>query len=869
MPIQLTCYPPLGKVTCLKTEKIRFTVLIEPASQYQWEVQIWHNIGVSEWAALSLSECPPTAVPALSSREDPGYRGVFAGEIFLPQSGTARFTIRYREAPDEEWRWANKEPDHQDGELVFISHHLGSELAASSAQEFANYFDNLSSDIQVEVRKSEAPGAALWNVSGSVEEARDGHSGIVRLPLGVPSSMSRFFALARVETSWLGPRQGKDRLDFTEDAILCSFLRTDGVHVVLLGVTVDDILTVLNSGPAGEVVIKSRNDNPRPSRFQVLAAAAGNFEVATSALIYEARKLVHPYGIMPQEDPVAQWLSEWYDGLAYCTWNGLGQNLSERKILSALDDLRATGIRIRTLIIDDNWQSLDNDGAVDSWHRGWTQFEANPKAFPEGLAKTVSTIRERHRNIEYIVVWHALFGYWGGISPVGTLAATYKTREVALNSTTRPFMLTIDPSEIQRFYNDFYAFLSRSGISGVKTDAQSFLDLLANPEDRKAYAAAYQDAWTISSLRHFGSKVISCMSQIPQTIFHSQLPMNKPTIVVRNSNDFFPDIEDSHPWHVFCNAHNSLLTRYLNVLPDWDMFQTNPADGPDYAAFHAAARCISGGPIYITDKPGQHDIQLIKQMTASTIQGTTITLRPDIAGRTLDMYHDIREGHILRVGTYHGRAGSGSGIMGVFNVAKGAKSAIIPVDDFPGIYHDQKETAQGYIIRAHRTGRIVEGLYVSSTVSVALNERKGDVLTAYPVKALTLSLNPRDKDNDKERNMTTAKVSVNVRVAVLGLLRKITGVAALVSSDIYIEGTGRLRVDVGIKALGVLGIYFSCLQEWDIDENFMVLVSGRPVPRKCVWKENEKILAIDVEEAWHELGLQAGWGNEVWISVLL
>ncbi|KAL6237441.1 hypothetical protein BDW75DRAFT_82802 [Aspergillus navahoensis] len=872
MPIQLTCYPALGEVTCLKTEKIRFTVLIEAASQQEWEVQIWHNIGVSEWAALPLSECPPTALPALSNRQDPGYRGVFAGEISRPHSGGARFTVRYRESPDDEWRWANKERDHQDGELVFISRHLASELAASSsAQDFAKYFNNLSPVIRVEIRKSEAPGAALWNVSGPVEGARDGHSGVVRLPLGVPSLMSRFFALARVETSWLGPRQGKDRLNLTEEAILCSFLRADGVHVVLLGITVEDILTVLESGPTGEVVIKSRNDNSAPSQFQVLAAAADNFEIAASALIYEARKLVRPYESTAQERAKAQWLSEWYDGLAYCTWNGLGQGLSEEKILSALDDLRSSGISVKTLIIDDNWQSLDNEGAADSWHRGWTQFEANPKAFPDGLAKTVSTIREQHRNIEYIVVWHALFGYWGGISPEGILAATYKTREVALNS-RRPSMLTIDPSEIQRLYNDFYAFLSRSGISGVKTDAQSFLDLLADPEDRKAYAAAYLDAWTISSLRYFGPKVISCMSQIPQTIFHSQLPTNKPTIVVRNSNDFFPDIEDSHPWHVFCNAHNALLTRYLNVLPDWDMFQTNPANGPDYAAFHAAARCISGGPIYITDKPGQHDMQLIKQMTASTIQGTTITLRPDIAGRTLDMYRDIREGHILRVGTYHGRAGSGSGIMAVFNVAKGVKSAIIPVADFPGI-HNQKETEAGYIVRAHRTGRIVEGLHASSTVSVTLNERQGDMLTAYRIETLTPTFNLKVNDDPDENTMTTVKdpvpVPVSIGVAVLGLLRKMTGVAALVSSDIYIENTGRLRVDVGIKALGVLGIYFSCLQEWDIDEHFMVLLSEKPVPRRCVWKENQRVLAIDVEEAWHGLGLQAGWGNEVWVSILL
>src|SRR5271163_4632165 len=89
-------------------------------------------------------------------------------------------------------------------------------------------------------------------------------------------------------------------------------------------------------------------------------------------------------------------------------------------------------------------------------------------------------------------------------------------------------------------------------------------------------------------------------------IFHSFLHTTTPRIMLRNSDDFFPDIPSSHPWHVFCNAHNALLVQHLNVLPDWDMFQTSHP----YSGFHAAARCISGGPIYITDSPGQHNVSL-------------------------------------------------------------------------------------------------------------------------------------------------------------------------------------------------------------------------------------------------------------------
>lgn len=43
------------------------------------------------------------------------------------------------------------------------------------------------------------------------------------------------------------------------------------------------------------------------------------------------------------------------------------------------------------------------------------------------------------------------------------------------------------------------------------------------------------------------------------------------------------------------------------------------------------------------------------------------------------------------------------------------------------------------------------------------------------------------------------------KIAVLGLLGKMTGAAALVGSSMEIEETGRLRVKATLKALGVLG----------------------------------------------------------------
>jgi hypothetical protein len=176
------------------------------------------------------------------------------------------------------------------------------------------------------------------------------------------------------------------------------------------------------------------------------------------------------------------------------------------------------------------------------------------------------------------------------------------------------------------------------------------LDTFVSAQDRRNLIPTYLDAWTVSTLRHFSVKAISCMSQTPQILFHSQLPQNKPPLLVRNSDDFFPEVPTSHPWHIFTNAHNALFTQHLNVIPDWDMFQTVH----DYSGFHAAARCVSGGPIYITDVPGQHDLDLIGQMTGPTPKGKTVIFRPSIVGKSLDQYNGYDDENLLLVGTYHG-----------------------------------------------------------------------------------------------------------------------------------------------------------------------------------------------------------------------
>ena len=82
--------------------------------------------------------------------------------------------------------------------------------------------------------------------------------------------------------------------------------------------------------------------------------------------------------------------------------------------------------------------------------------------------------------------------------------------------------------------------------------------------------------------------------------------------LTRTSIDFFPTRPETHSSHLYTNAQVGLWFGHF-MHPDWDMFQS----GHIFGAFHAAGRAISGGPVYVSDKPGEHDFALLRKLVCS------------------------------------------------------------------------------------------------------------------------------------------------------------------------------------------------------------------------------------------------------------
>ncbi|MBN2287682.1 MAG: hypothetical protein JXQ83_00020 [Candidatus Glassbacteria bacterium] len=301
----------------------------------------------------------------------------------------------------------------------------------------------------------------------------------------------------------------------------------------------------------------------------------------------------------------------WIDYLGWCTWNAFYHQVTHEKVLEGLRSFDRGGIQPGFVILDDGWQEATAYGFLDE-ETYLAGLGENRERFPLGLGATVAAAKKDF-GVRDFLVWHTLQGYWRGIDPRSPELAAYDTYR-SRGRSNRPLggefarwaafdYNVVRPEAVAAFYDDYHARLASQGVTGVKVDNQSHLEFMTyGLGPLTEVMGAYRRALESSVERHFGaSSIINCMSLGSEVLFQAA-----GSTVTRNSNDFFPDDPSSHRDHLVNNAYNSLLTAQL-VLPDWDMFQS----GHPWGAFHAAARAISGGPVYVSDKVGEQDFGLL------------------------------------------------------------------------------------------------------------------------------------------------------------------------------------------------------------------------------------------------------------------
>lgn len=291
-------------------------------------------------------------------------------------------------------------------------------------------------------------------------------------------------------------------------------------------------------------------------------------------------------------------------GLGWCTWDSLGQQVSEEGILAKMEEFRRLQVPISWVLIDDGWSQTENNRLQG--------FGADRTRFPEGLAHTVDVLK-RDYGVRHVGVWQAFHGYWGGIDP-----DAIESRRCGHMLETLPNGMTVPssrpPSDVstaggrhagsdgERFWRHWDEGLAHDGIDFVKVDSQSTIPVLTRGIESFAALRERHEALDRVCAEVFDSALINCMGMAPENYW------SRPASpITRTSDDFFPRIPESLPEHAIENGYCSLLMGRLYHC-DWDMFWTKHPD----ARVHAWLRWFSGGPIYCSDALGETDPETLK-----------------------------------------------------------------------------------------------------------------------------------------------------------------------------------------------------------------------------------------------------------------
>ncbi|KAG6407374.1 hypothetical protein SASPL_130363 [Salvia splendens] len=645
----------------------------------------------------------------------------------------------------------------------------------------------------------------------------------------------RFMCVFRFKLWWMTQRMGSYGQDIPFETQFLIVEGRDGSHfgedekeqsaqyVVFLPILEGNFRAVLQGNANNELEICLESGDPAVQEFDgshmvFVGAGSDPFDVITSAVkIVEGHLKTFNHRERKKMPDMLNWFG-------WCTWDAFYTNVTAQGVKQGLESLEKGGIPPKFVIIDDGWQSVGMDPTSEkteadncaNFANRLTNIKENHKFQKDGIegeriedpAKgirhIVSEIKDEH-SVKYVYVWHALAGYWGGVKPEAAAMEHYESKMIfpvsspgvesnepcdAFNSMAKNGLGLVNPDKVFSFYNELHSYLASARIDGVKVDVQNILETLgAGHGGRVKLAQKYHQALEASISRNFPDNgIISCMSHNTDGLYSS-----KRSAVIRASDDFWPRDPASHTIHIASVAYNTVFLGEF-MQPDWDMFHSVH----EMAEYHGAARAVGGCAIYVSDKPGQHDFNLLRKLVLP--DGSI--LRAKLPGRpTRDcLFSDpARDGKsLLKIWNLNDH----NGVVGVFNCqgagwCKAGKKNLIH-DEHPG-------TITG-VIRSKDVDylpRVTDDKWKGDTVVYA--HLQGDVV--YLAKSASLPITLKTREYEVFTVVPVRKLSNGAAFAPVGLTKMFNSGGAIKGLKYEAEKAGSVEMEV--RGCGTFGAYSS------------------------------------------------------------
>jgi raffinose synthase len=582
------------------------------------------------------------------------------------------------------------------------------------------------------------------------------------LPLGKPTVV-RWTACHRYDPWWMKPVTGTGEQSAAIPAETQSLLAelADGRVAVFVPLLDGAFRCSLEGNAAGELLVVAESADPAVITGQVTGVFVAVGSDLYALLEAAARAVAAHLGagrLRTQKK-----LPAFVEHFGWCTWDAFYQQVSHEKVREGLASFKAGGVEPRLLILDDGWQSV-GPKLPHSDHR-LTAFAANDK-FPGDLAPTVQMAKQEFA-VQHFLVWHAFQGYWGGVDPASF--PTYHVRQLArrfspgilqhfpeANEKWWGTVAGIVPADqIYAFYHAFHRHLRHQGVDGVKVDNQGSSEgLAAGDGGRVRVFRKYHEALEGSVHTHFAGAMLNCMSCGNDVLYQT---LN--STLTRTSTDFWPKRPETHGLHLYANAQVCLWFGQF-VHGDWDMFQS----GHEWGPFHAAGRAVSGSPVYVSDKPGEHNFALLRKMVCS--DGSILRCaNPGLPTRDCVFANPLTEEVLLKIFNRVGAGDSGGGVVGVFNCRYEAEEAKrqsiaghVSAADVVGLKGEE------FLLYLHNADTI-EVVGREDEIALTLGQGEWEIATFVPIPAdgfaplgLLDKLNTGQAVSAVERSGSTARV---------------------------------------------------------------------------------------------------------------
>lgn len=300
--------------------------------------------------------------------------------------------------------------------------------------------------------------------------------------------------------------------------------------------------------------------------------------------------------------------------LGWCTWEQYKGAINEPLILEAIDQIDRSELPVRWILIDDG--HLDQGpGPVEAsagvpeqevplmaGSRQLNRFTPEPTKFPHGWSNIQARIH-RSPKLKWSGIWLNFNGYWGGIRPGHQLDAVAD----CLAEFKKGVLLPRDRQDLaDRFYEEWIRLQAEAGFDFVKVDNQA--------QNVTLYAGHCANAVRASRMNHRALEkavgrhlktMINCMAHNNVCAFSTSFSQ-----VTRCSEDYLCE----NLWRAKHHLHNSfgnMLWLGQTVWGDHDMFHSTDKVS---AGLMARSKAISGGPIYLSDKPSSMKAELVRPL---------------------------------------------------------------------------------------------------------------------------------------------------------------------------------------------------------------------------------------------------------------